>query len=91
MQCGHMNGGHVALMLVDVVALQGVCKYLLQAKAAVNLPRPNGSTPLWIASAVNHVPIVELLLEAKADVTARGWNVSSTLCCSRAIVPSCSR
>jgi uncharacterized protein len=46
-----------------------MAQLLLQNKAMVNAPAPNGETPLMMAALSGNKPMVDLLLKAGADVT----------------------
>jgi len=50
------------------------CRMLLEHKAAINIPRDDGETPLHAASRNGHTEVVRLLLEHGADPHARDRN-----------------
>jgi ankyrin repeat protein len=65
-------------------AFQGhlaICRYLLENKAEINAPAPNGATALMLAARNEHPAVVKLLLQDGADpdrttdagATALGW------------------
>ncbi|HAO77690.1 MAG TPA: hypothetical protein DCQ92_01705, partial [Verrucomicrobia subdivision 3 bacterium] len=73
------NGYPVLVLAVANTANKEVLTALIEAKANVNLPDPDGKTALHWAADKNRKDLIELLVKAGADVNARTKNGSTPL------------
>ena len=67
----NLQGYPVLMIAVTDAQSRDVAAALLEAKANVNAPDPNGKTPLHWAASSNRKDLMELLIKAIADVNRR--------------------